>query len=153
MRPGPQGEGVPVYHERSSGRRFRYGTFLCLLLSVLVGCHPSYQIEDRLEESSRELNKMLRWRQMQEACAAFALAERRESCLAGAKGATGVEIADYRVRETKLDMEKGEATVRVELDYYVPPSNRLQTVEDVQQWRYLEADGRWWLVSPLPVFR
>jgi len=50
---------------------------------------------------------------------------------------------------------KGEATVKVEFDYYRPPSTRVHTVEDLQKWSY-EGDNdqrNWRLKSLLPEFK
>lgn len=128
---------------------------LVLCAAALAGCRNTYLVADRFEESSREYNRSIRWQELEQACLAFAGAGVKDECLARAKEAKGASMADYRVTATELDPEKGTAMVRMEVDYYILPSTRLKTVEDVQQWRYEEVDGaeRWRIITPPPAFR
>lgn len=129
---------------------------LFVLATVLAGCRtPLYVVAEQFEKSSREYNRSLRWQEMEQACLTFSAKEIKDECLARTRGAKGVSMADYRVTSTDLDPEKGTATVRMELDYYILPSTRLQTVEDTQQWRYAEEEGAkgWRIVTPPPEFR
>lgn len=131
--------------------------FLLLLVGAvaLAGCHNPYLMSERFTESSREYNRSIRWQELEQACLIFADRGVKEECLARATAAKGVSIADYRVVSTEMDSEKGTATVRLEIDYYILPSTRLKTIQDVQQWRYGEKDGdtRWRIVTPPPEFK
>lgn len=126
-----------------------------LLLLFLAGCRNTYLVAQRFDESSREYDRLVRWQEHENACMSFAASTVADECLARAKAAKGVSMADYRVKGVDMDPEKGTATVRVEIDYYILPSTRLKTLEDVQQWRYEEVDGkeRWRIVTPLPEFK
>lgn len=128
---------------------------LLLLLLLLSGCRNPYLVAQRFDDTYREYNRLVRWQEHQNACTSFADPSVENECLALARAAKGASMADYRVKEVDLDLEKGTATVRVEFDYYVLPSTRLKTLEDVQEWRYEEVDGqeRWRIVTPLPEFR
>ncbi|AJE02447.1 hypothetical protein [Geobacter pickeringii] len=127
---------------------------LVFVAVALAGCRNPYLISERFTESSREYNRSIRWRELEQACLAFADRGVKDECLARA-AAKGVSVADYRVVSTELDPEKGTATVHMEIDYYVLPSTRLKSVRDVQQWRYEEKDGdlRWRIVTPPPEFK
>ncbi|WP_298433380.1 hypothetical protein [Geobacter sp.] len=128
---------------------------LVLVAVALAGCRNPYLIAERFTDSSREYNRSIRWQEVEQACLTFADGGVKEECLARATAAKGVSVADYRVVSTELDPEKGTATVRMEIDYYILPSTRLKSVQDVQQWRYEEKDGdlRWRIVTPPPEFR
>lgn len=132
----------------------RAASFL-LLAVLLAGCRNPYLVAQRFEDSSRKYGQMVRWHEYEEACATFAAPSIREDCLTRAKASEGVSMADYRIQGTDVDREKGTATVRAEIDYYVLPSARLKTVEDLQQWRYETVDGseEWRIVTPLPEFK
>jgi hypothetical protein len=136
--------------------RIHRAVLFLFVATVLAGCRtPLYVVAERFEQSSREYNRSLRWQELEQACLTFAAKDVKEECVARAKGAKGVSMADYRVKSTELDPAKGTATVRVELDYYILPSARLRTVEDLQRWRYAEEEGaeRWRIVTPPPEFK
>lgn len=126
-----------------------------LLAVLLAGCRNPYLVAQRFEDSSRKYGQMVRWHEYEKACDTFAAPSIREDCLMRARAAEGVSMADYRVKGTEVDREKGTATVRAEIDYYVLPSARLKTIEDVQQWCYEPVEGSegWRIVTPLPAFR
>jgi len=128
---------------------------LLLLLLLLSGCRNPYLVVQRFDDTYREYNQLVRWQEHQNACLSFADPSVADECLARAGAAKGASMADYRVKGIDVDPAKGTATVRVEFDYYVLPSPRLKTLEDVQEWRYEEVDGteRWRIVTPLPEFR
>lgn len=129
---------------------------LLLLALVLAGCRNPYLITQRFEDSSREHNRLMRWQGLEQSCVIFAGDQVKDACLERARAAKDVSVADYRVTSTELDVDKGTATVRVEVDYFILPSTRLKTLVDEQQWRYVE-DGekgnRWFLATPPPEFR
>lgn len=128
---------------------------LLLLFLLLAGCRNPYLVAQRFDDTYREYSQLVRWQEHQNACLSFADPDIADECLARAGVAKGASMVDYRVKGVDMDAEKGTATVRVEFDYYVLPSTRLKTLEDVQEWRYEEVDGteRWRIVTPLPEFR
>lgn len=135
--------------------RIHRAVVLVVLALVLAGCRNPYLVAQRFDDTYREYNRLVRWQEHQNACLGFADPSVAEECLARAGVAKGASMADYRVKGVDIDPAKGTATVRVEFDYYVLPSTRLKTLEDVQEWHYEEVDGaeRWRIVTPLPDFR
>ena len=135
--------------------RIRRALSLFLLTLFLAGCRNPYLVAQRFDDTYPEYNRLVRWQEHQNACLGFADPSVKEECLARARTAKGASMADYRVKRVDVDSAKGTATVRVEFDYYVLPSTRLKTLEDVQEWRYEQVDGkeRWRIVTPLPDFR
>uniref|UniRef100_A0A831U354 Lipoprotein n=1 Tax=Geobacter metallireducens TaxID=28232 RepID=A0A831U354_GEOME len=135
--------------------RSHRAVLLMVLVLVLAGCRNPYLVAQRFDDTYREYNRLVRWQEYRNACQSFADPGVAQECLARAGAAKGASMADYRVKGVDIDPAKGTATVRVEFDYYVLPSTRLKTLEDVQEWRYGEVDGaaRWRIVTPLPDFR
>lgn len=135
--------------------RIHRAVVLVVLALVLAGCRNPYLVAQRFDDTYREYNRLVRWQEHQNACLGFADPSVAEECLARAGVAKGASMADYRVKGVDIDPAKGTATVRVEFDYYVLPSTRLKTLEDVQEWHYEKVDGaeRWRIVTPLPDFR
>jgi hypothetical protein len=122
----------------------------CLLLA---GCATSSGIREAFELSSREYNRMLRWKEMDEACAAFSDAPLVKECRERGAALRDVSMADLRIRNTEYRGEKTRetATVRVEIDYFVLPSGRVKTAEYLEQWAFRDLDGRKrWCITTLP---
>ena len=135
--------------------RINRAVLLVVFVLVLAGCRNPYLVAQRFDDTHREYNQLVRWQEHQNACLGFADSSVADECLARAGAAKGASMVDYRVKGLDVDPAKGTATVRVEFDYYVLPSTRLKTLEDVQEWRYEEVDGteRWRIVTPLPEFK
>lgn len=128
---------------------------LLLVVFVLAGCRTTYSMAEQFGQATREYNRQRRWQEQEQACINFATDAIRAECLARVHAAAGVSVADYRVKSTELDLEKGTAKVHVEIDYYILPSTQLKTVDDLQEWRYAEEDGveRWRIETPPPEFK
>jgi hypothetical protein len=107
------------------------------------------------QESAKIYNWMIRWHELEKAESTFAADSMRKEYSERVKAAKGVTIADYRIRNQECSPEKKEGTVIVEIDYFIPPSVTLKTVEDVQTWTYVEKEGKraWRLTSLLPEFK
>ena len=107
------------------------------------------------ETSSTKYNQMLRWRELNLAGSAFVDESVREEYTNRAKAAKGVMITDYRVLSQECSPEKKTAKVVVEIDYYIPPSITLKTLEDIQKWEYVgnNEEKFWRLKSLLPEFK
>lgn len=127
---------------------------LCIfiLIPLIASCSTLAARMEQCESSIRAYNKMIRWKEYDDAEKAVV----RDSRPGFARKLEGVEaqIADYRIKSISCDAEKGEAAAVVEYDYYTPPSTTLNTAEDTQQWRFFpsEMPGGWRVVSPLPGF-
>ncbi len=71
--------------------------------------------------------------------------------------AKDVNIIDYRILTRDWEERKGAETVKVEIDYSIPPSNEVRTVLDNQKWSYMDVKNErrrnWRLMTPLPEFK
>ena len=78
-----------------------------------------------------------------------------EGFSARVRAAKNMRVVDYRITGVKLDEQKAEAEVRVEIDYYTLSAYRLKTLVDTQKWAYVDQGGakQWRLVSLLPEFK
>jgi len=124
---------------------------------LLVGCSTlkNINIGGEFEKSSRSYLQLVRWQEFESAAVTYVSPPQQEAYRERIKAAGEVKVADYRVKMMVCDPVKGEATVKVEFDYYRPPSTRVHTVEDLQKWSY-EGDNdqrNWRLKSLLPEFK
>lgn len=126
-------------------------------LALLPACqsYRNYNAREEFTVSSREYNRMLRWEELDQACITFADKAQREECLKRAAAAREVKVVDYRILTQECTPEKGAAETRVAVDYYVPPSTRIMTLEDLQLWRYAKEpeETGWRLITLPPVFK
>ncbi len=125
------------------------------LLLFLAACRSFSVSPMQFERVSRDYNAMLRWQESAMAATTFVDKGARTAYEAKVAASTGVKIADYRVVSWECDSDKGEARVKVEFDYYIPPSTRMKTVTDEQKWVYREEPGQegWRLTTLLPDFK
>jgi hypothetical protein len=128
---------------------------LALLLLSACSYWRDMNARDDFEKYSKGYNKMVRWQETEQACLLYVDKAIRDRFLARVEAAREVKIADYRIKSLECDPERKEATARVEMDYYIPPSTRLKTLEDVQKWTYVEDDAvtGWRLISLFPEFK
>lgn len=123
------------------------------IFALLPACqsYRNYNAAQEFTLALREYNRMLRWQEIDQACISFVVKARREECLLRAEAAREVKVADYRVLTEECTPEKGTAETRVAVDYYLPPSSRVKTLEDLQLWRYSEGpDDKGWRLTTLP---
>ncbi len=127
---------------------------LLFVLPALAACSSLAVIAMECEKSAKEYNRMLRWQEFDTASIAFVDEPLRNEFQKRIAALKDVKMADYRVKSLECMPEKGEATVKVEFDYYTPPSMKLKTAEDVQKWIYREGKGKkqWRLTTLLPEF-
>ena len=123
----------------------------------LVSCSTlkNINVGGEFEKSSRSYIQLVRWQEFESAAVTYVSPPQQEAYRERIKAAGEVKVADYRVKMMVCDPVKGEATVKVEFDYYRPPSTRVHTVEDLQKWSY-EGDNdqrNWRLKTLLPEFR
>jgi len=112
-------------------------------------------ISSEFAKSSRDYNQLVRWNELESAASSFVSPLLQEKYRERIKDASTIRITDYRVMRTECDPIKGEGSAKMELDYYRPPSVKLNTVEDLQKWSYEGEENKraWRLKSLLPEFR
>jgi hypothetical protein len=124
---------------------------------LLAGCATlkNINVGGEFEKSSRGYIQMVRWQEFENAAVTYVTPSLQKAYRERIKAAGEVKVADYRVKVAECDPVKGEATTKVEFDYYRPPSMRVLTVEDVEKWSYEDDNGRriWRLKSLLPEFK
>ncbi len=124
-----------------------------LVISVtLIACVKN--IRGELEASVDQYGELVRKNKM-DLASSFTTEALVEEFSARARAAKNVRIVDYRLARLKFDEQKGEAEVKVEIDYYTFSAYRLKTLVDTQKWAYVDEGGKkqWRLVSLLPEFR
>ena len=112
-------------------------------------------IGSEFAKSTRDYNQLVRWNELETAASSFVSPLLQEKYRERIKDASTIRITDYRVMRTECDPIKGEGSAKMELDYYRPPSVKLNTVEDLQKWSYEGEENKraWRLNSLLPEFR
>ncbi len=136
---------------------FKKTLLTAMITLLLVSCSTlkNINIGGEFEKSSRSYIQLVRWQEFESAAVTYVSPPQQEAYRERIKAAGEVKVADYRVKMMVCDPVKGEATVKVEFDYYRPPSTRVHTVEDLQKWSY-EGDNdqrNWRLKSLLPEFK
>ena len=130
---------------------------IAMIALPLVSCSTlkNINIGGEFEKSSRSYIQLVRWQEFESAAVTYVSPSSQEAYRERIKAAGEVKVADYRVKMMECDPVKGEATVKVEFDYYRPPSTRVHTVEDLQKWAYEGENDRhiWRLKSLLPEFK
>lgn len=126
----------------------------CCLLTI--ACVPTKGVRDLFEQSVKDYNRMLRWKEVPNAGMVYLTPELRDQHLVNAENLKkrDVTITDYRILFTECFPEQMRGDALVEFDYYVLPSNRIKTVSYKQNWIYKEMDKRrfWKLTSAMPPF-
>jgi hypothetical protein len=131
------------------------------MLLMLCSCAYAVQakhsgLRDQFDQSMKGYNKMLRWREVDNAGLTYLDPELREAFMKSAEEfkKRGVTITDYRILSSECLPEKGTAEVVAEFDYYVLPSNRIKTLTYRQKWVYIDSENKkgWQLKSNLPTF-
>jgi hypothetical protein len=134
-----------------------------MIFVVLMLCSCAYalqakhaNIREEFDQSMKGYNKMLRWRDVENAGMVHLDPELRDAFMKSAEEIKkrGVTITDYRILTSECLPEKGTAEAVVDFDYYALPSNRIKTLTYRQKWTYLDTENKkgWQLKSPLPDF-
>lgn len=130
--------------------------FLSLLVCVFIlsSCSTSMKMRQNFDDTFREYKEIVRWHGFSES-SKYTTSSLRDDFEHRLKTAKDMKVVDLRVVKMKYDSEKGEATVKLEIQYYMLPSNRVKTMLDNQKWSYVEENGRkaWRLVSMPPDFQ
>jgi hypothetical protein len=124
---------------------------------LLAGCATmkNYNIETEFEKRSRDYVQHIRWNELESNITDYVSVPVREEYRKKLAKTGEIKVVDYRIKAVSCDPVKGEASLKVELDYYRPPSITVRTVIDKQEWSYEgPEDSRVWrLKSPPPDFR
>ncbi len=151
---------INFYLERLKKSRKIVAFLLTLsFLAVLMSCATEEmtpgvrKLLDELDKNVREYNDLLRSNQLDKA-----RLYTTESLWEGFDTrAKDVKIINYRILSRDVEEGKGAETVKVEIDYSIPPSNVVKTVLDNQYWSYVyvKKEGKkiWMLITPLPEFK
>jgi hypothetical protein len=134
-----------------------------MIFVVLMLCSCAYalqakqaNIREEFDQSMKGYNKLLRWRDVENAGMIYLDPDLREAFMksAGEIKRRGVTITDYRILTSECLPEKGTGEVMAEFDYYALPSNRIKTLTYRQKWIYLDTEEKkgWQLKSNLPLF-
>jgi len=114
------------------------------------------KIREEFDDSAKAYNKMVRWREIENAGMLYLDPEMRDEFMKSAEALKkrDVTITDYRILTSECLPEKKSAEVLVEFDYFVLPSNRIKTLTYRQNWIYLDTVTKkgWQLKSGLPDF-
>lgn len=138
---------------------FRMITSLLLLFAVTscgtVDTLKKMNTANEFEEATKTYNWMIRWHELETAAASFASDSLKEEFSERVRAAKGVTITNYQIRSREFYPEKNLGMVVVEIEYFIPPSVTVKTLEDVQTWEYQEKNGKksWRLTSLLPEFK
>jgi hypothetical protein len=130
----------------------RASLLIGLIFFAFTAC-GTYNIRGKLEQSVNQYNDLVRGHKL-DAAGLFAAGTLSKEFSERAEKAKNVRIVDYRIAVLKYDEDRGEAEVKVEVDYYTQAAYKLKTATDIQRWAYLEEDGKkhWRLISPPPEF-
>ena len=127
---------------------------LCSCAYALQAKHAN--IREEFEKSSKGYNRMLRWREVEDAGMVYMDPELRDAFMKNAEEfkTREVTITDYRILTSECLPEKKTGEVVAEFDYYALPSNRIKTLTYRQKWIYLDTEEKkgWQLKSGLPPF-
>jgi hypothetical protein len=128
----------------------------CAYIQQAVTKAEQAKIREEFDDSAKAYNKMLRWREVENAGMLYLDPEMRDEFMKSAEAfkKRDVTITDYRILTSECTPEKKSAEVLVEFDYYVLPSNRIKTLTYRQNWIYLDTMAKkgWLLKSSLPDF-
>ena len=123
---------------------------------LLNGCGPTktVMIGVECEKSTKDYIRLVRWNEFENAMAIYVSVPMHEEYRKKIEDMGEVKVVDYRVKTRECDPVLGVASVKVEIDYYRPPSVTVKTVTDYQKWTYDgPEDQRFWqLKTVLPEF-
>ncbi|HOP39964.1 MAG TPA: hypothetical protein PLI53_02865 [Geobacteraceae bacterium] len=127
-----------------------------LLVAVMGGCTAisNRTIAHNLDKTSKKYCKMIRWNELDQAEVLFPSEKLQAEFKQKVIAAQGVKVTDVRIKKMECFPERGEATIIMDIDYYREPSITLKTVEDKQEWKYVDEDGneQWRLMTLPPDF-
>ena len=125
---------------------------------LLAGCAttPSWGPLDRdkLVTASKGYNAMLRWKELDKACLTYAEEPARTGCQERAAALKDLQITDVSTRDIDFRIDGVDATVNVEIEYYLLPSTVVRKIRNSQTWVSVGTGsaGEWKIRSSLPEF-
>lgn len=127
---------------------------LCLACLTLTACAVRPGLGEELDRSVKEYNRMLRWRELENAVLTYTDPEQREQYQKQAETLIkqGISVTDFRILSTQYLPENQSGAVVAEFDYFILPSNRVKTISHRQEWVYRESSKSWKLKNGLPPF-
>ena len=131
-------------------------SFLILLLLALAlpGCRKTLTPEKDLYESLGGFVQRLRWMDFNGAARYFQDPEMGQEFAQPLRRREGLNLTDVRIAQVVLSPERTQATVTLELEYFVLPSASVIEQEVVQQWQMspeLDLTGsKWFILTPFP---
>jgi hypothetical protein len=128
--------------------------FLCIVCLMLTACATQTGLNEGLDQSVKSYNKMLRWHEIENAVLTYCDSNQRDESLkqAAALKKRGLSVTDFRIISKKYITEKKTGDVVAEFDYYILPSNKINTISNRQEWVYEESSKSWKLKCGLPKF-
>ena len=122
------------------------------LALALTSC--SHNLREEFDTSLSKYNNLLSRNDLGSANL-FAANSIREEFITRAAALKDVRIIDYRIVNIRYTEEKHRASVDVEISYYNLYSNKVKSLQDLQEWAYSEENGAkgWRLTSVLPEFK
>lgn len=128
----------------------------CAQINSYVEQVKMSKLNEACEKSIKDYNKLLRWREVENAGMIYMDPELRDAFMKSAAEIKkrGVTITDYRILTSECIPERKTAEVVAEFDYYALPSNSIKTLTYRQNWIYLDTEEKkgWQLKSGLPPF-
>jgi hypothetical protein len=130
---------------------------LAALLLIPASCQSVHNsiLSDEFATGSKNYFNMVRWQELDNGPLVFVDDPLREEFKKRVQAAKDVKIVDYRIKNMDCRPLEGLAEVKVEWDYYIPPSIKLKTLVDPQKWRHVEEKERkgWLLMTLFPEFK
>jgi hypothetical protein len=133
---------------------------IAMVTLLLGGCSTldaikNINVGNDFEKDSRAYLQLIRWHELESAVVTYVSVPVQKDYRKRIEAAGDVHVADYRIKSMECDPENGEAKLKVEFDYYRPPSTRVLTVVDNQKWSYEGQEGgrSWRLQTLLPEFK
>ena len=127
---------------------------LCIVCLTLTACATRTGVSEELDRSVKAYNRMLRWRELENAVLTYTDPEQREKYQKQAETLIkrGISVTDFRILSTQYLPENQSGAVVAEFDYFILPSNRVKTISHRQDWVYRESSKSWKLKNGLPPF-
>lgn len=127
---------------------------LCIACLTLTACAARPGLSEEFDRSAKAYNRMLRWRELENAVLTYGDPEQRAEYQKQAETLKkrGISVTDFRILSTSYYPENHSGEVVAEFDYFILPSNRVKTVSHRQEWVYREISKSWKLKNGLPSF-
>lgn len=127
---------------------------LCIACLTLTACANQGGVSAELDRSVKEYNRMLRWRELENAVVTYSEPGHSETYRKQAEILIkrGISLTDFRILSTQYLPETKSGDAVVEFDYYILPSNRVKTISHRQEWVYQENLKNWKITNGLPPF-